>query len=385
MKVFKLYLKLLKKNMGVIITYSVIFLGLALLFSTSGSAKPSTEFAETQIKVTIINEDGDTELISNLINYLDKYVIYVDIEKENITDALYFRKIYHALTIPQGFTEAFLKGEEVHILHENTPESVANFSVEQSLNGYLNLVKVYQKQLPNETIANIFTFINNDLSNNVKANTLVPEDNEKSSSGFYYNYASYIILSIVLSIVGTIMLKFRQFELRKRMTVSPYTQTKTTLELFLGNLIFTLIFMVIIIAFSFVLYPHSMRTTNGLLLMLNALCLTISVLSFAYCISLLINNDNVLSGVVNVVTLGTAFITGAFVPQFLLGKGILTLAHIFPNYYYIYNNNRIVEIQTFTWDNLQKIVLYMIIQLLFAVGFIILSIFISRKQATQEQ
>ena len=121
------------------------------------------------------------------------------------------------------------------------------------------------------------------------------------------------------------------------------------------------------------------------LYIVNTLCLTLSVLSFAYCISLLVNNENVLSGVSNVVSLGTAFFCGAFVPQFLLSKGILTAAHIFPNYYFIYNNDRIMEIQNFTWDNLKNIFLFMGIQLIFALGFIVLSIFIARKQATQEQ
>ena len=385
MKVFNLYLKLLKKNIGTIITFTIIFLGLAVVFSSSSNTPSSPEFQETQIKVTIINEDGETELITNLKQHLDKYVTYVDVKKENIPDALYFRKIYHAFTIPQNFTSDFLSGKDVIILHENTPESISNFSVEQALNSYLKLVKVYQKELPNESLTNIFTYINNDLSKNVATDTKVAEDNEKASAGFYYNYASYLIFALVLSIVGTIMMKFRKHELKNRMAISPYKNSKTNLELFLGNLIFTLAFMILIFAFSFVLYPNSMKTTNGLVLMVNAFCLTIAVLSFAYFICLFVKDENILSGVNNVVSMGTAFISGAFVPQFLLGKGILTFAHILPNYYYVYNNDRIIEIQNFTWENLQKIVLYMGIQLLFALLFIVLSIIVSRKQATQEQ
>lgn len=384
MKVFKLYLKLLKKNMFVIIGYMVIFLVLALIF-TSSNTPTASEFEETKIRVAMINEDDDTELISNLKEYLSKYVVYINVDKDNITDALYFRDIYHAFTIPKNFTTDFLNGEDVYILHENTPESIANFSVEQGINAYLHLVRVYQDKLPDKPISDIYTYVNNDLSKNADTNKLATKDNELDYVVFLYNYSSYIILAVILTVVGIIMLKMRSFELKKRMIVSPYPQTRTNLELLLGNAIFTIIFIILIYGLSFILYPNAMKTTNGLLLMLNAFCFTITALSLGYAIVLLVKNNEVISGITNIVSLGSAFICGAFVPQYLLGKGILTFAHIFPNYYYIYNNNRIINIQDFKWDNLKNIFLYMGIQLLFAIVFFALAIFITHKQTTEEQ
>lgn len=385
MKVFNLYLKLVKKNSGIIILYIVIFLVLAFMFGSTDS-NVSTTFEETKVKVTMINEDDeDSVLVQNLHDYLEKYVEYVDVDKKDIPDALYFRQIYHVFTIPQGFTEAFMKGEEVLILHENTPDSIVNFAVETALNNYLKLVRVYLEQSPDMDITEILPLVKSNLEKNAEVSTKVIQSDKKQAAGFYYNYLSYILFAVVLSVVGMIMIKLKQFNIKQRMLVSPYKQTKMNLELFLGNAIFTVVFLILVIILSFFMFSETMFTTCGLLLIINTLCLSIAILSCAYLITMFIKNEEILSAVTNVFALGTAFICGAFVPQALLGKGLLTMAHIFPNYYFINNNDRIIEIQTFNWENLKQIILYMGVQLLYAIVFIALAIFVSRKQMKQEQ
>jgi ABC-2 type transport system permease protein len=367
----------------VVISYVVIFVFIALMVVGSGS-DPTTDFQETLVNVTLVNEDDDTELVNSLTSYLAKYVTYVDVKPENYDDALYFREIYMVITIPKNFTNDLLEGKDVNIIKQSIPGNIANVTAERAINKFLNLVRVYKSQLPDSDNKVIMTEVNKVLTTEVNATRTVALNNDLISAGYFYNFLSYIFIAILISVGGMIILRLRKLEIKRRMAISPYTQTKTNLEILLGNLVFTIGFTVIMIVISVVLYPQGMKTANGIWLMLNALCLGLTCLSFAFCISLLAKDDEVLSAMSNVVGLGTAFLTGAFVPQEMLSKGILSVAHVFPNYYYIANNNKLVAMQTFNWNNLKGIVLFMIIQLLFAVLFAILSIVITKKQAQKE-
>jgi ABC-2 type transport system permease protein len=127
-----------------------------------------------------------------------------------------------------------------------------------------------------------------------------------------------------------------------------------------------------------------MLSIRGVLFVLNAFCVTLAIGAMGYAFSLYIKTRNVLGAFTNVFALGTCFICGAFVPQDLLSKGMLTFARVFPNYYYVVNNNRIGFLTELTSDSLTKIFINMLIQLLFALAFMIASIFISKKQMTSE-
>lgn len=382
MKAFKLYLKMFKKTAFVIAINMTIFLFIAYMFS-GPAQEPTNNFNETIVSVSFVNNDEGSVLVDGLKDYLTKYVKYKEVDEKNIADALYFREIYMALMVPANFTEGFIKGEEVNIIQEAIPGNVANESINRAINKYLTLVSTYNKEVGSE-LEDIVSEVNKVLAVEVAAKTTVAHNNVIISAGYFYNYLSYLLFAVLISIVGYINIKIRRFDVKRRITISPYSQTKFNLEIVFGNLLFTLLFTALVIGMSYLMYPEGMRTINGLFFVLNAGCMAFTVLSISYFISLLVNSEQVLSAVGNVVSLGTSFICGAFVPQWLLSDGILKIAHLFPTYYYVYNNNRIVEMSDFSWHNIQGLVLFMVIQLLFGVLFIALAIYTNYQQLRQE-
>ncbi|MFR7761412.1 MAG: ABC transporter permease, partial [Peptoniphilus grossensis] len=113
-------------------------------------------------------------------------------------------------------------------------------------------------------------------------------------------------------------------------------------------------------------YDFSLAYTN--IMMVNSLFFTISVVTMAVFISSLISNENTISGIMQVVSLGSSFLCGAFVPQVLLSKTALTLGKIFPSYYYIKNNEMLLENPSFA-----TILPNIGIMLAFSLFFIIIS------------
>lgn len=135
--------------------------------------------------------------------------------------------------------------------------------------------------------------------------------------------------------------------LAMRNAVSPMTRARMNLELILGHISTGLIVWALYIFLFVILYKYDFSAAHINLMMVNSLIFTISVVTMAVFISSLISNENTISGIMQVVSLGSSFLCGAFVPQALLSKTALTLGKIFPSYYYIKNNEMVLENPSF--------------------------------------
>ena len=122
MKVYSLYLKIVKKNMASIIAYVITFVFIALIFGGSNT-EPTVDFEGVRNPVAFINNDEDTILVSNLKKYLENYAYFKEVEVEDIPDALYFRNNI-AFTVKKDLPNNF-KGEEVTIFEQSVPDAAA--------------------------------------------------------------------------------------------------------------------------------------------------------------------------------------------------------------------------------------------------------------------
>ena len=125
-----------------------------------------------------------------------------------------------------------------------------------------------------------------------------------------------------------------------------------------------------------------MFTVNGLLLILNSLCFAITATSLAYLIGCLIKNQNVISGIQNIITIGLSFISGCFVPIELLDTNIVNFSKIFPSYWFIQGNYDITKLSTFNYETIKPIIQNCGIILVFGIiYFMIARIIVSRKSS----
>ena len=118
----------------------------------------------------------------------------------------------------------------------------------------------------------------------------------------------------------------------------------------------TLSIWAIFILISVILYKDLMFTENGILLILNSLCFLFTATSLAYLIGCLIKNENVISGIQNVISLGLSFISGCFVPIEWLDTNIINFSKIFPSYWFIQGNYEITKLSTFNYETIQPVI-----------------------------
>jgi ABC-2 type transport system permease protein len=395
MQVFKAYLKIIGKNKGQLLMYLGIVVALAIMMTMFNSQGNQTGFAATKVNIAFFNDDTSNgiSIVNGLQDYLAQIAIIEDVadDPEAIRDALFFGKIYYAVRVPQGFAASFDQDGSAQLETIAAPDSTTSIYLELLVNKYLNTARIYRKGLPDASMSEIIRLTSENLaiSTPVELKSLQTRQESKGSQGsfdnlvYYFNYLAYSLLSILILGVSTCMMTFNNIDLKRRNLCSPLTQRSMNLQLIAGNLVFSLFSWAILILVSFLLYFRAMFSSIGLLFGLNSLVFMIVALSLSFMIGNLLKSRNAQAAVSNVLTLGTCFIAGVFVPQAILGKTVLAIARVTPTYWYVRANNEIGSLATISTQSLSLIWPSLAIQLLFAAVFLALSWIIIRKRRQQ--
>jgi len=383
MQVFKVSMKVLKRNYPSIIIYLVIFLGLSLLFASQGSQQEEeySSFNTVKTPVAVFLEE-DTPLVQGFLQNLEETsdIVTLEDEEDIINDALYFRIVTYVIRIPEGFTEDFMNGEDILLTKETVPGTVTNTYTDLSVNSFFSTAAMYlaaDEGLSQEELA---VKTNEALAKKtpVEVKSLNKTD-ENNYAKFYFNYMSYSLVSILVLGTSLIMLVWKDTDLYQRTEVSPLKRSSISLQKYLALCAFTLLTWVVLNGAYFIVNPNSTLDLPTLLHVGNSLIFAFTSMGMSFLIGTLLKSRNAISAVTNVVALGPAFISGAFVPQELLGQNVLNMAKVSPTYWYITANNRISSMTSLQEASNNSIFTYMLIVLGFGLLFFILSGIAGRK------
>ncbi|MDF2841549.1 MAG: hypothetical protein K0Q99_2321, partial [Clostridia bacterium] len=372
MQVYKAYFKIIYKNLSQIMIYITVFLTLAVVMANTNNNVANISFTETKVNMVFINNDGDSRLVKGLEAYLSKQanIVHIPDETQKLQDALFFREVEYILRVPKGFTEGLLSGRALQLEKTTAASSASGVYIDNIINKYLNTAKTYLANIEDLSAEQLLSYVENDLSQKTEVimNHSVEEGSKNEKSAIYFNYVAYSLLSILILGVSSVMLVFNNTDIKKRNLCSPIKLRSMNFQLILGNLSYAFIAWFIMILTSLVMYGSYMFSARGMLLLLNSLIFTIAALSISFLIANVIKSRNAMSAAANVLSLGTCFISGVFVPQAFLGEKVLRAASFTPNYWYVKSNNSIANLVNFNMENLAPIFLNMLIIVGFAVA-----------------
>ncbi len=372
MTVFKQYFKIVKKYLSIIVIYTFIFTGFAIAASTSGNTANS--FSAQKAKVAIIDNDNST--LSNLMkDYLKTETKVIELDVDDQADALFYRKADTIITIPDNFEKDIFDNPKIGI--KSVPDSAATFLVDQFVNRFMNSAVVYKKS--NFTDSELKEHLLKDLQTDGKVNFLAKDQVKLEKVNYFYNFLNYALLAITISIIGIIMSSFLDQNIKRRNLVSSTSYRNINFQLLLGNAFFALLIWLLYACISFGLYGTVMFSSAGLLLLLNTLVFAICALSIGFLLGSTVKNKEAQNGIANVVSLGSSFISGSFVPQMYLGAFVLSIAKFTPSYWFIKNNDSICSLAKFDWNSISPIIGRMAIILGFSIIFFIITNIITRK------
>lgn len=388
MPVFKLCLKIFRKNLPSMLIYIFIFLGVSTLISRlSAQDQQKAGFSAAKTSVALLGE-VDTPLVQGLKKELSRTVDFVSLpdEPDSLQDALYYRDVTSILRIPKGFTQSFLSGRDASILKTSVPDSAEGAFVELNVDQYLNTARLYLENDPGIAQQELVNRLETDMSvdTQVSVQTGSVSGGEENTLYYYFNYLSYTLSAVLILGISAVMLVFNNRDLNRRNLCSPVGAGSFNFQLFLSNLLFTAVCWVVMVGMGLALGAKDVPRTGTLYLLLNSAVFTLCMSSVSYLIGILLKNRDAISAVCNVVTLGPCFISGVFVPQELLNGTVLKIASFTPTYWFVKANNRIASLFDFNSSSLAPVYSCMLIELLFAAVFFALALAVGKRKRLRE-
>ena len=372
MTIFKTYWKIVKKNIGIIILYTVML----LVFGTMNlkANKNSFEFISSKPDIIIVNNSSGI-ITDTLISYLKTNANVKNITDENdIDDAVFFRDANYVIYIPKEFENKIENGKEFNI-DIKTNNSYDSYIASELLNKYLDVFSKYMNLYNDKILA--IQKLDNTL--NKKASVVIEnKTNLNSKTSLFYNFSSYSIMAIVIYIICLVLSSFNDEKISKRTSVSGMNYKTFNNYLYISSFTFTFIIFIVYLILSFLILKSTILNINGILYSLNMFIFFIVSFTMAILISNLVKSKGAISGVVNVISLGSAFLCGAFIPVKYMPSFALKIAHIFPTFYFIDNNEYITSIQNFDKVSYEFVLKNFIIMIIFIIFFLILNTLVTR-------
>ncbi|MEZ3488247.1 MAG: ABC transporter permease [Lachnospiraceae bacterium] len=382
MTVYRGFLTITRRNIRVVVLYLIIFLSIAVMVQkmTGGN---TAEFEQVSLHIAVIDQDGG-ELARGLADYLGQYHTLVDLPDDPsiIQDRMFYREIYYALTIPEDVENRCLYGDGT-LPVTKVPGSSSGFYVDQQIDTFMNAVRVMTASgIPlSDAIQSVI-----DSSADKAEVTLIDKNGfggEQPLHAFMYQYMPYILISILCYSMCYIMIAFRNQDVKRRMMCSAVPARNQNFQIILGFATVGVAVYGICTLMPFLMYGKTFANDPNLpYYLLNSFLMTLVALSLSFLIGTLVRSEEVISAVVNVVSLGMSFLCGVFVDLEILGKGVRTFAQFLPAYWYEVANELLANNSVFS--HAQQMSLYTCygLQILFAAAILGIALVISRFSQT---
>ena len=378
MIVFNAFFKVVKKYIGVIILYTVMLISFGSInYATNNE---DMTFSNRLPDILIINNDEEVGLTKNLINYLKENANVLDIEnnEEKINDAIFYREVNYVIYIPKNYRVDTLNklNPTLDIKSANDYDSAYTSML---LTRYLNVQNTYLKYTNNEN--ELINSINNNLSYKTNIEITSKLDTSKLTKiSRFFNFASYSIMAVIIYIICLVISSFNKDAVKKRIIISSMNYKKYNKYILLSSFIYSSIIWILYVILSFIIIGSSMFSLRGLIYILNTFIFSFVALTLALLISNLIKSKGAISGIVNVIALGQAFLCGAFIPSEFLGENIIKYSKILPAYWYNNSNDLLSTIEVINTVNLKPILINMIVLIIFAIIFIVINNIVSKRR-----
>ena len=378
MTVFKTILKILNRLKGMLILYTVMLISITMINQTADSN--INNFEESKPDMLIVNKDNDNIVTNSFINYINKHaeIKNIDInDEEKINDAIFYRDVNYVIYIPENFGENILNGEEPIIEYKSSGDQYATYS-EMLIEKYIKTILIYREYYEGEELINkVSDVIENNV--NIELKTIL-DTSELNAMTRYFNFLNYAFLAGCVYCISMILSSIKEDNVRKRTIISSYNYKKYNGIVLLSNAIVILAMWVLYIILSFILFKDLMISLNGLAYIINSFIFAICSLTVGFLIGNITQNKNAIGGIVNVVALGTSFLCGCFVTFQYMPDYVLKIAHIFPTYYYVSNNELIKTMEVFSFNTIKPLLINGTLVCFFSLIFIIITNYISKKK-----
>ena len=370
-------MKILKKNIGLVMIYLVIFFSIAMVLQAAARKEHLDDFQKTRVNIAVADQDNSI-LSQALTDYLKNIhnVSEISSDPAVMQEELYYRNAEYIIQIPANFYKiCIVQGNPISVT--KVPGSYTSFYVDQQINAWLNNIRTYMAAglSQEEAVKYALVLPTAEVSMYQDASTTA----ETPEYTYYFRYVPYLFLAVLCYSMGYLLIAFQKEDIQKRMQASSVSIRRQALEGLLAMLTIGLGLWLIVIIGSVVMYQQKLLTSGVFIYyLINTFLMMIVALSLSYLLGLFIKNSNMLSGVSNIVSLGMCFLSGVFVPMSIMDKKVLQIAQFLPAYWYENVNETLSQYHIISDDVAVDVWKSMGIQIVFALAFLAMILAVSK-------
>lgn len=342
MQVFKLFFKIAKSKLPSGLIYIIVFF--AICFPLVKVATKEFNFEDTSIDITIYDEDNTAESKS-LIDSIAKNNTIKELKKDSqvILDAMYYEQVDYCLTIKKGYAEKLAKTDvadmkdslfETYHLHD----SYATAMMQQYLDEYVRMTRSFIKSGNDLSEAIKKTeekiSIQTDISFAEFDSGDVKDENYGEGIASVFRYLPYLLISVLLNVLSPVLLVLKKKDQRYRMNCSSLPSSKYIVQIFAGSALIVLGIWLIFMIGGTIINGGMFTGTNAYIAILNSFIFALIAATIAILVASFNPAENTVSIITQIIGLGMCFLCGVFVPQSMLGDGVLSAARFLPAYWY---------------------------------------------------
>ncbi|MCR5528845.1 MAG: ABC transporter permease [Saccharofermentans sp.] len=388
MHLYKNFFRLLRHNLVGVIIYAVIFVAMILGLSMSAEAMgPSDIEYKKSYKISYSDSD-DSVLSRGLIEYLSKENEVTDLSgrsEESVLDMVFFSVSEYHMDIEAGFEEAVENGEDAKITYTtNSDLGGVTFAADTMVNNYISSYCDYRKMgYSKEEAASKADEL---LEVQTRAFILTADEDHVMTgkdSMIYtlYNFFGYLIIGFMALGIGHIIVANNNKKIGDRISSSPVNGKKISISNTMGLITSGVAAWALFSGIAWVLgHDTVIYRDYWWLFVINSLVATLVACSLTSLITSFDIEHNTLNMVTNIISLGMSFICGVFVPLDVLSDGLLNIARFFPLYWMVCANEMT---KAGGFINSDRLLLYIGIELLFAVALAVLAAMIKMTRLSR--
>lgn len=376
MTVFKTILKIMIKEKFQILLYTGIIIFVCIMNQTSNTKTSS--FEESKTNLVIINNYETSEIVEGFTNYLSKISNLKEYKNmDDLNDALFYREVDYVIYLSEDFSTKILNGEIPTLDVKKNGDANSTYS-EMIINKYIKLATIYSKYYSGEELTKkIEETLSNDYEIELKSKLDTSVMTKMTS---YFNFVNYAYIAALVYVICIVLADMKEKNINKRNNISSYKPSKFNKDLLLANGLFTLFMWLIYTFVAFMFFKENLFTTNGLMYLLNSFIFAFNCLTLGLLIGNIVNTKEAIGGLINVLAIGTSFLSGCFVPVEYMPEGVVNFSKIFPSHWFVNSNNLIGITDKFDNKFFEIFIPNSIIIIAFSILFIVLTNIISKKK-----
>ena len=392
MKVFSACMKIIRKNLLLILLYNLMFAAIGIVAGQMSSGESDHQgFENSDFHYTLIDRDDSPSLADSIRSYLNHFARKYPLPMRQRLCRMHCSSTaqchpHHTRGI-RLFSERRKSGK--HFLFRQT-EQCFRYYVQFLLQSYLDTLSLCM-EIPGISDLQQAAETALQISLTEAPVHLLSDGRATSISTFFQQFTVieyYILVVVIMLCVSAIFIPFNRLEIRMRNNISPLSPMASGLQKWLAALLISLGIWIFTSFCAFLIDWKStlaMEPVSLLLIWCNSLLASLTAMAGALVCSHFIRNPNIQNAAANIAALILSFLGGVFVPLDLLGENVIHVGRFLPSYWYSTTADEIFHLSGYSAAQLRPVFTGLLIQLGFFLALLCISLVLSRYQIRGER